>query len=406
MVPEVSQPDLDPSSHQLDPDSTFSGVAPLLGSGEGFGAYRTLGNLTITYDGFQNYDFYRRSLDLETGVHTTTVAASNGTEITTSVFCSYPDNVCVYHVESPSGDIPAMTVSFENRLIEPDTANFTCSADDGGHIRVRGLTQLGPPEGLRFDSVARVTGCSGATTSCSDDAKLVVTVPGGRKSVTLVIGAETNFDQSKGTAEHDYSFRGVDPAEYVDTVTDAAARKSYKSLLAAHLQDYQALTSSFSFTLPDPNGSAEKETADVISAYSVDDEQGDPFLEGLLFDYARHLLVASSRPGSLPANLAGRWTEELYPAWNGDYHANINLQMNYWVADQTGLAETQEGLWEYMERNWAPRGAETAKLLYGGEGWVVHNEMNVYGFTAMKEGESWAHCKFSNCLNLSVAPTK
>lgn len=362
-------------------------MAPLLGSGNGYGAYQTLGNLTITYDGFDEYDSYRRTLDLETGIHTTTVT-SGDSEITTAVFCSYPDEVCIYHI---TGEVvPEITIGFQNRLVEPETVDYSCG---DGHVRVKGVTQVGPPEGLKYDAVARVTGCSGATTSCSDDSRLVITAPEGKKSVTVVVGAGTNYDQTKGNAEHDYSFKGPDPDEYVESVTKAAASKSYKSLHKRFLDDYQGLSNAFSLTLPDPHGSADKETSEIISEYAVDGP-GDPFLEGLLFDYSRHLLITSSRPGSLPANLQGRWTEELWPAWSADYHANINLQMNYWVADQTGLAETQDGLWDYMELNWVPRGTETAQLLYGADGWVVHNEMNIYGFTAMKEGESWAHCKY------------
>ena len=364
-------------------------MEPLLGSGNGYGAYQTLGNLTITYDGFNEYDSYKRTLDLKTGVHSTTAKAGDA-EVTTSVFCSFPDEVCVYHITSSAG-VPEITIGFENRLVEPETVEYTC---DDGYIRVAGVTQVGPPEGLKYDSIARVTKCSGATTTCSDDSLLTVTAPEGQKSLTIVVGAGTNFDQTKGNAENDYSFKGVDPDEHVESVTSSAASRSYKSLLNSHVSDYQGLADAFVLDLPDPHGSADVETSTVISEYVVDGP-GDPFLEGLLFDYSRHLLITSSRPGSLPANLQGRWTEELWPAWSADYHANINLQMNYWVADQTGLSETQDGLWDYMELNWVPRGTETAKLIYGAEGWVVHNEMNIYGFTAMKEGASWAHCEFA-----------
>ena len=360
-------------------------MAPLLGSGDGYGSYQTLGNLTVSIDGVEDFTNYRRSLDLENGVHTTTYEV-DGAELQTAVFCSYPDNVCVYHVSS-SKALPALTLGLENVLVEQDLLERTC---EDGHIRLAGNTQKGPPDGLRYDSIARLTECSGAKVEC-DGSSLKVASADGRKSVTIVLGAGTNFDQTKGNAENDYSFKGEDPAEYVETVTSNAAKKSYKNLLKAHTDDYQALQTAFELNLPDPNNSAEKETADLINDYSVDGT-GDPFLEAVLFDLSRHMLITSSRPGSLPANLQGRWSEELYPAWSSDYHANINLQMNYWAADQTGLSETQDGLWDYMELNWVPRGSETAELIYGGKGWVVHNEMNIYGFTAMKGGEGWANC--------------
>jgi alpha-L-fucosidase 2 len=327
-----------------------------------------------------------------------------GAELTTSVFCSYPDHVCVYHVSTTSTTLLLeLTLGFENTLVEKNLLDVTCGDD---YVRLRGVTQAGPPEGLKYDSIARVTRDSHAATRCSEDgSSLSISTRKGQKTVTVVVGAGTNFDQTKGNAEHDYSFKGADPAAYVKKATSAAASKKYEHLLRAHLRDYQALESAFSLNLPDPNGSAEKETADLISAYTADRSTGDPFVEALLFDYSRHLLISSSRPGSLPANLQGRWTEELNPAWSADYHANINLQMNYWAADQTGLGLTQDALWDYMELNWVPRGSETARLLYDADGWVVHNEMNIFGFTAMKEGASWANCKSLDRGGLIKPPT-
>lgn len=358
----------------------------LLGSSQGYGAYRTLGNLTVAIEGVNDYTNYKRSLDLKTGVHTTTFE-SNDAEMSTSVFCSYLDEVCVYHISS-TDKLPAITIGFENGLVEPELMTLNCGK---GSLHLTGVTQVGLPEGLKYDAIARPLKTLGAKTECSNDSTLKLKPSQGQKSVTIIVGAGTNFDQSKGNAGNDFSFKGDDPAKYVELITSKAASKSYKNLLRGHVDDYQTLESAFSLNLPDVYGSEDKETSALISEYSVNGK-GDPFLEALLFDYSRHLLITSSRPGSLPANLQGRWTEELGPAWSADYHTNINLQMNYWVADQTGLGETQDGLWDYMELNWVPRGTETARLLYDADGWVVHNELNIYGHTAMKEGASWANC--------------
>ena len=137
------------------------------------------------------------------------------------------------------------------------------------------------------------------------------------------------------------------------------------------MRDFSALTNKFTLYLPDTLGSEERETAEIISELQATGPS-DPFLDGLLFDYSRYLLISSSRDNSLPANLQGRWTEDIKPSWSSDYHANINLQMNYWPADQTGLTETQGALWDYMRYNWVPRGTETARLLYNASGWVTH----------------------------------
>jgi alpha-L-fucosidase 2 len=113
------------------------------------------------------------------------------------------------------------------------------------------------------------------------------------------------------------------------------------------MQDYQSLTNAFSLELPDPAGSAGLETSFIISRYNYRGA-GDPYLESLLFAYARHLFISSSRGNFLPPNLQGRWTSELGVAWSADYHADINFQMNLWGIDQTGLGGLQVSAWNYM----------------------------------------------------------
>lgn len=358
----------------------------LLGSNDNYGSYRVLGNLTVDFDLDSPYTEYRRALDLKSGTHTTQFV-SNGQDFETRTYCTYPDQVCVYTV-STDGKLPKISVSLTNQLIEDDTIDLSCSQ---GQVRLAGVTQRGPPEGMKFDAVAAISRSSRGKTTCSDAGSLVFSPEKGSRSMTLVVAAGTNFDQSKGNAENDYSFKGIDPGAQVDETISRAKSKGSDHLLRRHLADFRSLESQFSLDLPDTEGSSRKETSDAIADYLADGA-GDPFVEALLFDYSRYLLICSSRPGSLPTNLQGRWSEELYPAWSADYHANINLQMNYWVADQTGLRETQQPLWDYMSLNWVPRGTETARLLYNASGWVVHNEMNIFGHTGMKSDAGWANC--------------
>jgi alpha-L-fucosidase 2 len=357
-------------------------ISELLSPIVNYGSYQTLGNLTVGLAGVGHYDNYTRRLDLSTGVHTTSWS-TNGTTFETAVFCSYPAKSCVYSL-SGGASLPAVTVSLGNELMSPELVNATCGA---GYMRLRGITQASI--GLQFDSIARVTG--NASSSCSDAGSLTVAPAAGQRALTIVFSAESDFDQAKGTAESNFSFRGQDPGPAVEAATSLAATRTVEDLLAEHVQDYSSLMGLFNLTIPDTTGSSTVETAELVARYTKG--TADPFLESLMFDYSRHLLVSSSREGSLPANLQGRWTEQISPDWSSDYHANINIQMNYWGADATGLTSLSRPAFEYMAQNWAPRGSETAQLLYNGSGWVVHNEMNIFGYSGMKNDAQWANCK-------------
>lgn len=367
-------------------------MTQLLGYDGDFGSYRVLGNLSVTIPSLQSSTAavtnYTRTLDLANGIHTTRFR-SNSSLFETSVFCSFPDQVCVYTVQA-SNQLPALELRLANELVDPKLHNITCNEE--GHVRMRGVTQLGPPQGMKYDAIARVVSSTGFKTSCSGGSGVLGITPGnGTKIVSIVVGAGTDYDAKKGTAEHNYSFRGEDPAPVVDQTTRKAAAKSLLDLKKNHVKDFESLTGRFKLSLPDPLKSASTPTSELIARYTAGNAAGDPFLESLLFDYANYLFISSSRPGSLPPNLQGRWSEGLYAAWSGDYHANINLQMNHWTADQAGLTDLQSPLWEYMANTWVPRGRETAKLLYGAPGFVVHNEMNIFGHTGMKSGASWAN---------------
>ncbi|RYN44189.1 Alpha-fucosidase A [Alternaria arborescens] len=370
-------------------------VTELLGLDDAYGSYQVLGNLSVTIPSLVDADVanYTRTLDLSNGIHTTSFSL-NGSHIETEAFCSFPDQVCVYTIRSSNG-LPAVEVRLDNKLVDPELRNATCvsgNGTDSGYLRLGGVTELGPPEGMRYDAIARVASGSNVNTKCDGSTNLLTIASGNStNSVTIVLGAETNYDAKKGTPESDYSFRGEDPGPAVEATTSNAAAKTLSGLLKRHIDDFTSLTGRFTLSLPDPLKSSQTPTSEVIARYNANNTAGDPYIENLLFDYAQYLFISSSRPGSLPPNLQGRWSEGLWAAWSADYHANINLQMNHWTADQTGLTDLQSPLWDYMTDNWVPRGSETAELLYGAPGWVVHNEMNIFGHTGMKSGAEWAN---------------
>ncbi|KAG9658653.1 glycoside hydrolase family 95 protein, partial [Aureobasidium melanogenum] len=361
-------------------------VTALMGDNNNYGSYAVLGNLSISIDNISNFTAYNRSLDLGAGVHTATFEVGES-KYTSQTYCSYPDNVCVYELTS-SGSLPTVHVSFENQQSNPSLVNSLCSTSTRT-ATLQGITQA--DIGMLYRAEARVIG-KVSSLSCSS-AVLTIIPSSKQRSLALVIAAGTNYAKTEGTAATNYSFKGPDPGDHVATVAASAAAKGSKVLLQRHITDYSALASQFTLDLPDTAGSAGKPTVELIAAYQgTANITSDPYCESLQFDYGRHLFISSSRQNSLPPNLQGKWAYGLENAWGADYHANINLQMNHWGVDQTGLGELQEALWRYMTDTWVPRGTETAQLLYDAPGWVTHDEMNIFGHTGMKTGdEYWAN---------------
>ena len=294
--------------------------------------------------------------------------------------------MCVYDLSS-SAALPQITISLENELANATLFNATCGDQ---YVRLTGVTQLGPPTGMKYDGIAQLTTRTG-TAYCSNTTSGTLVIPAGShiRTFSLVVGANTNYDQSAGNAASKFSFKGVDPGPYVEAVTKAAAAKPESDIRGAHLEDYMNLASQFTLTLPDTAESAGLETSYVIDRYNSSGP-GDPYLESVLFELGRHLFISSTRDNSLPPGLQGRWSPSITVSWGADYHANINFQMNHWGVDQTGLGDLQVATWNYMQDTWVPRGTETAQLLYDAPGWVCHDEMNIFGHTGMKYSAQWA----------------
>ena len=167
--------------------------------------------------------------------------------------------------------------------------------------------------------------------------------------VTILVAAATGYG-------------GVQPKQVVERRLDAAAAKPFDTLARDHVSDHQRLFRRASLRLG---------TAEERSALPTDERlervkhgESDLDLEALYFQFGRYLLIASSRPGDLPANLQGLWNDSMSPPWDSDYHLNINLQMNYWPAEVTNLAETHEPLFDFLDSLRAA-GRKTARVHYG-----------------------------------------
>jgi alpha-L-fucosidase 2 len=196
------------------------------------------------------------------------------------------------------------------------------------------------------------------------------------QTAVLLICAATNYVSFENLS--------ADPVAKVRLHTDNAARESYETLRQEHIREYRSLYASVSLDLP-ATVSADKPTDVRIADAEIVD---DPALAALYFQFARYLLISSSRAGCQPANLQGIWNEGTNPPWGSKYTININTEMNYWPADAAGLGACVEPLLRMVE-DLAVTGARTAKVMYGARGWVAHHNTDLWRATAPIDGPLW-----------------
>ncbi len=316
---------------------------------------------------------YRRSLDLSDAVATVTYK-KGGVTYTREAFSSAPDQVMAFRF---TADKPGK-ISFTTTLDR--TQDFATEADGESGLLMQGHTASGQPdvEGLKF--VARLQAAhTGGKVSVENKTLLIESAD----EVILYVAAATDYQ----------GFAGRGTADPVKATKDDIAKakvKTFEQLRTDHIAEHRSYFDRVALTL----GDGKKESTEA--AHLPTDQRlaalakggPDPALAALYFNYGRYLLIGSSRPGTMPANLQGIWAEGIQTAWNCDYHLDINVQMNYWPAEVTGLGDCHTPLFKLIESLQKP-GAETAKAYYNANGWVAHVITNVWGFTAPGEQASW-----------------
>jgi alpha-L-fucosidase 2 len=333
--------------------------------------YETVGDVALTFPQVDSVENYRRDLDLATATaHVSYVAG--GVTFSREVFASAPDQVIVVRLTaSRPGQI-----SFEARMQTPQRATVEALAD--GDLAMRGVNGDGagttadgrPMTGaLRFEARVRAL-TTGGTRRADGDALVVEHAD----AVTLLIAAATSY--------RTYEDVSADPAARVSAALDPASRKSVEALRNDHVRDYQRL---FDRVVADLGPAKRMPTDERIRGFAGGD---DPGLAALYLQYGRYLLIASSRPGSQPANLQGLWNESMSPPWGSKYTININTEMNYWPALSTNLAETMEPL-TGMVSDLSVTGARTAREMYGAGGWVAHHNTDLWRATGPIDGPQY-----------------
>jgi alpha-L-fucosidase 2 len=327
--------------------------------------YQPFGDLHLSFPGHGRPVEYRRQLDIDSALATVRYRVGD-TEFTREVFCSFPDQVIVVRLTC---DKPGQ-LTFSAKLDSPHPDTQTLMVDKTLALRGRlqdytnARTKETRPSVLKFE--ARLGWrASGGEVAVSDDALEVKDAD----SVTLVLAAATSYKNFKDVT--------ADPADICRRKIRAVAGGKYETLLRRHIEDHRRLFRRAAFEIGTTEA-AEQPTDKRIESFT---KQNDPQLLELYFQYGRYLLIASSRPGSQPANLQGIWNDKINPPWDSKWTTNINTEMNYWPAEVTNLSECHEPLFDMLD-DVAESGRKTAMAHYGCRGWVLHHNTDLWRGTA------------------------
>ncbi|NQU50340.1 MAG: glycoside hydrolase family 95 protein [Planctomycetes bacterium] len=332
-----------------------------------FGRYQSFGDVWLD-TGHQpdKTENYRRDLDLQTGIASVSYV-HEGTSFRRTYFSSHPAQVSVAHLSSDHQGAIDFTLRTSS-LHE----NITINAD-GGSLVLVGQVDTGDDAspGMRFEGRYQLILDGGTIQATEVEGQAAYRVSGA-DSVTLLIAGATNY------ALNYPNYVGEDPSSRNQATLARLAGIPYAQLKAEHIADHQSLFQRIALYLGD-GSRTDLPTDERLRAYKkARDDRG---LESLLFQFGRYLLIASSREGGLPVNLQGLWCDSNKPAWNGDYHLNINLQMNYWPVDSCALSECIHPLLDWVH-DLKKAGSRTAEIHYNSRGWVAHHTCNVWGFTS------------------------
>ena len=336
-----------------------------------YGSYQVLGDLRLIFHFADTNEAtgYRRELDLATATARTEFLRG-GVKFVREIFVSAPDQAVVLRL---AADKPGQ-LNFEATLDRSE--RFKTEVAGKNELLMSGaMTNGAGGDGVKYAARLKVLNTGGKVSAA--DGKISVT---GADEVLLLVTAATDYERFAKVSR-----RNVAAAAAKDL--KAAAKKNFARLRAAHVADYQKFFNRVKLEIATPVlAVSTRPTPERLVAATADDN--DPSLAVLYFNFGRYLLISSSRPGGMPANLQGLWADTVAPPWGADYHLNVNLQMIYWPAEVCNLTELNEPLFAYIGSLPEP-GARTAKNYYAARGWVAHVLANAWGFTSPGESASW-----------------
>lgn len=325
--------------------------------------YQPVGDLKLVFPGFGQFTDYYRELDLNTAVVRSSFKV-NGVTYTRSAFSSVSDQVIIIRLTADN----ANSITMSALLTSPQKATTTLNGTD--ELVLSGISgdKEGVPGKVKFQSLVKFKADGGTFVKADGEVQIK-----NANMVTIYISIASNF-----VNYHDIS---ADERQRAHTYLAKALNKSYEQLLNNHITAYQKYFNRVRLDLGTTD--AVKKPTDIrLKEFAAGN---DPQLAALYFQFGRYLLISSSQPGGQPSNLQGIWNPRMNPPWGSKYTININTEMNYWPAEETNLAEMHSPLIQ-MIRDLSQTGQETARVMYGARGWVVHHNTDLWRITGPVDG--------------------
>lgn len=360
-------------------------------------SYQPLGNLRLKFVGLPEVSGYRRDLDLDNAIATVRFSAA-GVSYTREVFCSAPDQILVVRLMANKPGALNFIASLDSLLqanSEPVGRNtLRLRGKAPSHVEPNYVRAANPVsyddaegKGMRFECRLLVRQKGGKVEAA--DGGLRVSAA---HEVTMLLTTATGYRGFDKMPDRSAEELGKICADRLQ----AAAKKTDSALRDIHIKDHSQLFRRVALDLGrTPN--AELPTDERLKRFGTDET--DQHLLALYFQYGRYLLIASSRQGSQPANLQGIWNNQIRPPWSSNWTANINVQMNYWLAETSNLSECHEPLFELIE-GLSATGRKTAEVNYKARGWVSHHNVDLWRQSAPvgdfgKGDPTWANWQMS-----------
>lgn len=329
-------------------------------------SYQPIGDLHIDFLHSQAVSSYRRTLDLDTAIATTSYVA-DGITYFREAFISAIDGVLALRISADRPGTIRCRISLgspqQGQLVGGEAAQLIFSGT--------GKTEWGIASALCFAFGIRVNNTGGTVSSSGG----IISVDGADE-LLILLDAATSFRRHDDVSG--------DPDGAIAGRLSKASGRNHEAMRRDHIAEHQRLFRAFTINLGS-TPAASQPTDRRIAGFAAGD---DPALAALYVQFGRYLMIASSRPGTQPANLQGIWNQETDPPWGSKYTANINLQMNYWLPAPANLPECIEPLIE-MAEELAETGRETAQLHYRARGWVMHHNTDLWRATGPIDGAKW-----------------